>query len=236
MIKNVGTAVCIAFVSAGLVVWAAYLSRIDRGEIAKVAAAQASDKLAKMFASKIDSGAATTAAETSSFVRGSSEVGAAGTLEPPRTLYGYYGDLSKDGKTTDVSKETYSLQFGKTSPEVVGEVSGPVIVEDKRIQRRWAIRGIRRDPRMVLTILAIPSKDDPTAKGIGTYYVAKNGDDYTGTAIYLDCVHRVVECPYALSSEDVSPDQARGRWAELFNRKCEKRDLTPGLEQGSATC
>jgi hypothetical protein len=154
-----------------------------------------------------------------------------------KTYYGYYGDLAKDGRTTTISKETYRLKLSAQSPRVSGLISGPVEYLGKTVQRTWAVEGFLRNPELTLGILAVPNKDDPKPPtGVGTYYLAKTGEDYSGTAIYLDCVHRYVQCPYALANVDLSEDQARSRWPELFKRACEKIDLTPGFEAPPLTC
>lgn len=127
--------------------------------------------------------------------------------------------------------------FSKFSPEVAGDISGPVSYQGKTVQRTWRVQGFAREPELVLNILAIASPEDPKPPtGIGTYYLARTGGgDFTGTAIYLDCVHKFVQCPYALASEDMSPEKARARWPELFKRACEKIDLTPGYQM-ALTC
>jgi hypothetical protein len=157
--------------------------------------------------------------------------------DPAQALYGYYGDLDQAGKDTSISKETHRIRFSKFSPEVAGDISGPVSYQGKTVQRTWRVQGFAREPELVLNILAIASPEDPKPPtGIGTYYLARTGGgDFTGTAIYLDCVHKFVQCPYALASEDMSPEKARARWPELFKRACEKIDLTPGYQM-ALTC
>jgi hypothetical protein len=156
-----------------------------------------------------------------------------------RILYGYYGELDKDGKKTNVLKETHNLRFSESSPIVVGSISGPASYQGKPIQRTWLVRGFARDPELVLNILTISSKDDPKPPtGIGTYYLATNeaNRDYTGTAVYLDCDHKVVQCPYALTSEDLSPQQAKVRWPELFKQECKPINLTPDAKSSPLSC
>jgi hypothetical protein len=154
-----------------------------------------------------------------------------------QTFYGYYGDLNAAGTKTNVSKETYKLRFSRFSSEVAGDISGPVPYQGGTVQRTWKVRGFSRDRELVLNILAVESPSDPKPPtGIGTYYLAKGGEDYTGTAIYLDCVHKYVQCPYALADEDISSEQAKVRWPELFKRECVKIDLTPGIQAPSQTC
>jgi hypothetical protein len=156
-------------------------------------------------------------------------VSASEAFSGPRTYYGYYGDLDRDGKNTSISKEKYTLQFAKDSALVRGQISGLATVGDKKVQRIWELQGFRREMELVLSYVTVPTEVDPDPRGIGTYYLAMSGADYTGTAVYLDCVHRIVQCPYAMADDDFDPSEAKARWPELFKRKCEKIDLTPDL-------
>lgn len=213
-----GTATVVS--AAGLIAGAAYIARVDTAQIARLAVRDISQNDYQY--AKIAS------------ARPSTDEG----FETAQTLYGYYGDLDQAGKDTSISKETYRIRFSKFSPAVAGDISGLVPHEGKKVQRTWRVQGFARDPELVLNILAIASPEDPKPPtGIGTYYLARTGSgDFTGTAIYLDCVHKFVQCPYALASEDLSPEKARARWPELFKRTCEKIDLTPGDQGAPLTC
>jgi hypothetical protein len=199
-------------IGIGLISWAASVWQIDGEKVAQLASERSRDLIAQSVAQESDA-----------------------AFDFPRTLYGYYGDLDREGKNTSISRETYRLQFAKASPVVRGEASGPVTAGGRKVQRTWKLAGFHRDPRLVLDILGMPSQNDPKANGIGAYVLTKSGADYTGTAVYLDCAHGMVQCPYALTSDDLSDTQARARWPELFSRSCEKIDLAPG-QPGNLSC
>jgi hypothetical protein len=217
---KVAAAAAAALSAAGLIAGAAYIAHVDTSQIARLAVREMSQNGYRY--------------QEIASVLPSTDEGS----DAAQTLYGYYGDLDEAGKKTSVSKETYRIRFSKFSPAVAGDISGLVPHEGKKVQRTWRVQGFARDPELVLNILAIASPEDPKPPtGIGTYYLARTGSgDFTGTAIYLDCVHKIVQCPYALASEDLSPEKARARWPELFKRSCAKIDLTPGDQGAPFTC
>jgi hypothetical protein len=148
-------------------------------------------------------------------------------FDTQQTYYGYYGDLASDGSTT-IGKEEYKLQFSKSTPKVHGALTGDVKIQDRTIHRTWIFEGFHRDNKLVLGFITEGSENDPHPSGIGAYYLEKVDAEYTGTAIYHDCVLRViVQCPYAMAPDDIGADVAKTRWPKLFNRVCERIDLIP---------
>lgn len=150
-------------------------------------------------------------------------------FEAPVTYYGYHGEVGKDGTT--ISKEEYELSFAKNSMEVRGEIEGDVSTHGKVIRKIWKFDGYRRDNQMVLTFATQPTTADPNPTGIGTYYLEQTGArEFTGTAIYKDCALRaIVQCPYAMTNDDIDSSTARTRWTKLFDRQCTTVNLVPDL-------
>jgi hypothetical protein len=144
---------------------------------------------------------------------------------PIRTYHGYYGDLGQDNKTT-IQTEKLSIQFAENNPSVRGTSAGDVSVRDKIIHRIWKYSGVRRDEELVLTFVTTPTDVDPNPTGIGTnILVAVGNSEFTGMTVYKDCVQKaMVQCPYALTEDDISADAARARWPKLFAHECKRVD------------
>jgi len=148
-------------------------------------------------------------------------------------LYGYYSDLDA---VVGINKERLNLRI--EPPTVVGTAKGQVAHNGTIIERTWEVKGFYRDQQLVLGILTRPSEADPKpSTGIGGYYLAKDdADDFTGTAIYFDCVHQFVQCPYALTTRNFTANEAKDHWPQLFKRACEMIDLTPGRQSPQSFC
>jgi hypothetical protein len=144
-----------------------------------------------------------------------------------KVYYGYYGDLKDDGTTT-ISDEKLSIELMPNS-EVKATAKGDVKSKDGRIPRVWNFHGFQKGYRLSMSFSTIQTKEDPIAPGIGVYVLEQeDSSDYTGTAIFLDCEKRVmIQCPYALTTQNVDVGNAKSRWPKLFERTCTVLDLVP---------
>jgi hypothetical protein len=146
-----------------------------------------------------------------------------------KVYHGYYADLNPDGTPT-ISDETLSMESLPNS-EVKAKAKGNVKTKDGLIPRVWDFHGFQKGDRLSVSFSTVQTKEDPIAPGIGVYVLEQEGSsDYTGTAIFLDCVKRaMIQCPYALTTQNIDKNDAKGRWPKLFERSCAVLDLVPDL-------
>jgi hypothetical protein len=153
------------------------------------------------------------------------------TRQPENTqskvYYGYYGDVKDDGTPT-ISDETLSIEFMPNS-EVKAKAKGDVKNKDGRIPRVWNFHGFQKGYRLSMSFSTAQTNEDPIAPGIGVYVLEQeDSSDYTGTAIFLDCAKRaMIQCPYALTTQNIDTSNAKSRWPKLFERSCAVLDLIP---------
>jgi hypothetical protein len=138
-----------------------------------------------------------------------------------QTFYGFYGDLSRSGKTT-LKKETMVLIQSRQSPQIRGGATG----QTRGVT--WVFQGYRAGDHLALTETRESTKSDPFPTSLATYYLQAVNDSYTGIITYWDrCLISVVKCPIVLSDSNLDVDGARMLWPNLLGQQCEKIDLVP---------
>lgn len=106
--------------------------------------------------------------------------------------------------------------------------SGEVVLGEKKIQRSWHFSGFANGRSLVLSFETLRTKVDPDPSGTGAYILEKSNAGYTGTALYMDCALRsIVQCPYALATENLDTPAVKRKWPKLFERACAPIELVP---------
>ena len=144
-----------------------------------------------------------------------------------KVFHGYYGDLKDDGTPT-ISDETLSMESFPDS-QVKARAKGEVKTKDGRISRVWDFRGFQKGDRLSISFSTVRTTEDPIAPGIGAYLLEQeDSSDYTGTAIFFDCAKRaMIQCPYALTTQNIDLSNAKNRWPKLFEHGCTELNLIP---------
>jgi hypothetical protein len=144
-----------------------------------------------------------------------------------KTYHGYYADYKDDGTPT-ISDETLPIDFLPNN-ELKVTSTAAVTTKDGRIQKVWKYLGFLKGSRLSMTYTTLSTKEDPTALGVGQFFLEQqNSADYTGTIVYLNCDRgQIMQCPYALTTQNIDASDAIKRWPKLFERTCVALDLSP---------
>lgn len=155
----------------------------------------------------------------------SAGVANAGGFGAPQTYHAFYRDMDdpQSAKTADanpkIEQEDYQLQFSKTSEVVRGSLVAPN-------GNAWDVSGFIRDKDVALSFGSKPTNKH---RGVGAIYLSKGSDtDFLGNALFKDCeTHRMLRCPYAITSNVISVSEVGSRWKDLFASQCEFIDMAP---------
>lgn len=157
-----------------------------------------------------------------------------GLAEQPARWHGFYGDIGDDGKPVDgkgksvISTETHTLKFSRDDNSVAGTTTGPVMDGGQQKMRTWAIQGFYTADFLAFTQISRKTDNKPeiSPNGVNSYYLQKSSGGYVGSILLRDCgTHANYICPYAMTTDQIGPSDARSRWPRAFEGHCEKLEL-----------